>query len=171
MAQSSIVDTTIVEDLILDLLLNGANKLPGAIRVVAPGEPAPWLDPDRDTDSPPARWVMLHDVLPTGGDTARRDNHRDGATEPCVLRISVCVSDDTARATPKRLMLDAGLVRAALSGAGHEHPSTTHRIEIGPLAAASNPHGPHERQRTAVITGTVIARRRTGTSMSADSGL
>ena len=164
----TIVDATVVENLIGELLIEGPDKVEPDIRVYYPHESPPAPDADDGSDTPVPRWCRINPVqLP---DTmARRSGTSDNDQQPFVVMVTCGVSSAQMRHEPARLNQVAHKVAAALRGAHAEHATTTHHIQVTHAARETRPGGIHEISQVAVVAARGHAQRLSGSSASLDT--
>jgi hypothetical protein len=161
----TIVDPTVIENLIAGLLVDGPDAVSPTVRVLLSHEPAPMPDIDNGGDEPYERWCRLNPIaLP---DTiARRSGAGDNDLQPFVLAITCGVSTAQMIAQPARLNQVAHTVAAALRGAHAEHAPTTHSMQITHAARDTTADGDHRVNQTAVVAIRGTAQRVSGSSAS-----
>ena len=161
----TIVDATVVENLIGELLIEGPDKVEPDIRVYYPHESPPAPDADDGSDTPIARWCRINPVqLPDS--MARRSAASDCDQQPFVVMVTCGVSSAQMRTEPARLNQVAHLVAAALRGAHAQHALTTHHIQVTHASRETRPGGIHELTQIAVVGVRGLAQRVSGSSAS-----
>jgi hypothetical protein len=152
-----IVDVTVAENLILELVADAATGL----ELVGVDETAPA----GDDYSGSRAWVKMHPLAGTGGPEYRRLNSDDTAEERYALRLTVAaqraLTDPQLGGSGARINRDAALVRTALDGRGAEHAATGHRVQVGRVTQRPELTSEHDAHRVLALTATVTVYRDT----------
>lgn len=152
-----VIDTTVVEALVMELLVDAATGMD----LVGPEETAPQPGDHGQTNA----WVKLHYAEPVPGSSFQRPGTDETAHEAVVIKLTVgapqALVDRARGGHPARLTRDATRVRAALDGTQADHPATTHRVQIGQVNPRPVPLGEHPAHRVVVLTATARVYRET----------
>ena len=158
-----LIDPTVVENLVGELLLEGPDALGSSIRVLYPHEAAPHPYADQSGDTVYERWCRINNVRMVDS-VRRRNTAGDNDQQVFVLAITCGVSAEQMRAEPARLNQVAHLVRAALRGGAREHAATTQSIQIEAADLDTTADAAAPINQTAVVTCRGLAQRVSGSS-------
>ena len=159
-----LVDATVVENLIAQLLVTGPDKVEPGISVYASHESTPSPEPDAPGDQAIKRWCRLNGIKID--DAPGRTQSGDGDQQNFVMSITVGVSADEARKYPARLSQSVGLIKAALKGAYATHADTTHHVQIKRASSSVETNGQHNASEIGVIVISGMLQRVSGRTMS-----